>query len=198
MSASISFFLTSMPDPWAYWIIFIWNIYHKFLCICIILSIWWNLPSSFTGINIDVITSLLPLKWQPWLIWWHLGLPLLTGPTGAWTMSPRPLRMGHGLPARARLSPESSPEHPLCTLLKASRWLVLLLAVSQERMIPSPWTGERWLGSSGEAPGWPETPSRKEFCTVGWSWHSEDSQVLSLEGLGLGILWTLKMAGLST
>ena len=26
----------------------------------------------------------------------------------------------------------------------------------------------------------------------------EDSQVLSLEGLGLGILWTLEMAGLST
>ena len=145
-----------------------------------------------------VITSLLPLKWQPWLIWWHLGLPLLAGPTGAWTMNPRPPRMGHGLPARVRLSPESSPEHPLCTLLKASRWLVLLLAVSQERMIPSPWTGERWLGSSGEAPGWPETPGRKEFCTVGWSWHSEDSQVLSLEGLGLGILWTLEMAGLST
>lgn len=57
-----------------------------------------------------VLTSLLPLKWQPWLIWWHMALPVLIEITGAWTMSCSSPWMRHDFPPWARLSPEALPK----------------------------------------------------------------------------------------
>lgn len=110
-------------------------------------------------------------------------LPLLTEPTGASTMSLRPPWMWHGLPFWAQLSPED--------LLRASP---LLSAESRQVAWPVAGResaencsfhskGERWPGRAGEAPGIAGPPGTKDVCGLGW--HSEGSQFLFLEGMGL-------------
>lgn len=99
--------------------------------------------------------------------------------------SPQVPAARHSLPPRARLSPEALPTTSLCSLLKQACGLACCwLQVNREQFLLLGWEREvarqLWGGSKNTWDTWHE-----DLRIADWSWHSEPSQILFLEALGL-------------
>lgn len=105
-------------------------------------------------------------------------------------MSPRPPRMGHRLLPRSGCHLSPSPECPFLHAPESKQVACPVAGCESGEKDSFSLNGEEVAKQPGEALADLRQRGRKESCTVDWSWHSEDSQVLSLEALGLGILDT--------